>query len=206
MPHSRSGRGRRRGHGRGVSPIIAEILLVASTCVCAAVLYVLVSGYISGSGTKPPANIGFSNSIPSSVGCSSAVSYYELVSVDSASTGITTDDLSLSITSVVGGTHLAATASEASTNNCPGSGVSSGWWVLLDHPDGTLLACLSSNDSGAWVGVSGGGCTDAPPASSIAISSGDTLVVYVVGTNPAGTYNLNAGGVGDFAVSGTVQL
>lgn len=43
-----------RSKGRGVSPIIATILLVAITVVMAAVLYVLVSGYFMGSNAPPP--------------------------------------------------------------------------------------------------------------------------------------------------------
>jgi flagellin-like protein len=44
---------RRRLPRRGVSPIIATILLVAITVVIAAVLYVLVSGYLKGTSPAP---------------------------------------------------------------------------------------------------------------------------------------------------------
>src|SRR5271154_7597489 len=43
----------RRAHKRGVSPIIATILLVAITVVLAAVLYILISGLTKGPGTTP---------------------------------------------------------------------------------------------------------------------------------------------------------
>ena len=43
----------RKGRKRGVSPIIATILLVAITVVLAAVLYVLISGLTKGPGSTP---------------------------------------------------------------------------------------------------------------------------------------------------------
>jgi flagellin-like protein len=43
----------RKARGRGVSPIIATILLVAITVVLAAVLYVLISGLTHGPGSTP---------------------------------------------------------------------------------------------------------------------------------------------------------
>ena len=46
-------RGWRKGKKRGVSPIIATILLVAITVVLAAVLYVLISGLTRGPGSTP---------------------------------------------------------------------------------------------------------------------------------------------------------
>ena len=43
----------RKARKRGVSPIIATILLVAITVVLAAVLYVLISGLTKGPGSAP---------------------------------------------------------------------------------------------------------------------------------------------------------
>ncbi len=49
----KNGRGWRKAKKRGVSPIIATILLVAITVVLAAVLYVLISGLTHGPGNAP---------------------------------------------------------------------------------------------------------------------------------------------------------
>src|SRR5580658_5028567 len=49
----KSERSWRKARKRGVSPIIATILLVAITVVLAAVLYVLVAGLTHGPGTTP---------------------------------------------------------------------------------------------------------------------------------------------------------
>ncbi len=50
---ARTGRSFRRSRKKGVSPIIATILLVAITVVLAAVLYVLISGLTHGPGNTP---------------------------------------------------------------------------------------------------------------------------------------------------------
>jgi flagellin-like protein len=50
--HKRAHRWRKKGK-RGVSPIIATILLVAITVVLAAVLYILISGLTKGPGNTP---------------------------------------------------------------------------------------------------------------------------------------------------------
>jgi flagellin-like protein len=52
IPRKRTSRWRKKG-SRGVSPIIATILLVAITVVLAAVLYILISGLTKGPGNTP---------------------------------------------------------------------------------------------------------------------------------------------------------
>jgi len=61
-------RRRRRRPGRGVSPIIATILLVAITVVLAAVLYVLIAG-LTGGPTSTPIGGAFTASHPGSGFC-----------------------------------------------------------------------------------------------------------------------------------------
>ena len=59
----------RRGRRRGVSPIIATILLVAITVVLAAVLYVLVAGLVHGPTSKPSIENAFEVGNPASGTC-----------------------------------------------------------------------------------------------------------------------------------------
>ncbi len=66
--HARYRRARRR---RGVSPIIATILLVAITVVLAAVLYVLISGLSHGPGSTPIGS-AFAISTPTASTCTAA--------------------------------------------------------------------------------------------------------------------------------------
>jgi flagellin-like protein len=99
-------RGRRRK--RGVSPIIATILLVAITVVLAAVLYVLISGLTHGVGSADlGTNFGWATPVndtgasPVPVGCASANFCYQ-IEIASAS-GITTSDMSFSLHTSSGG-------------------------------------------------------------------------------------------------------
>ena len=88
-----------RKNKRGVSPIIATILLVAITVVIAAVLYVLVSGYLKGTGNAP-LSINL-QSLTSSHDTATSV-YYLNFSTISASSGITTSDFGWKIVTVNG--------------------------------------------------------------------------------------------------------
>ena len=98
----------RKARKRGVSPIIATILLVAITVVLAAVLYVLISGLTHGTGSTPLGSaIGFGSATPThssaaSTGCA-ANDYCYTVAIASAS-GVVTSDLEFKVTGVSGAT------------------------------------------------------------------------------------------------------
>jgi|HubBroStandDraft_1064217.scaffolds.fasta_scaffold111425_1 flagellin-like protein len=82
-------RWRQKGE-RGVSPIIATILLVAITVVLAAVLYILISGLTKGPGNTPIGTalaVGSVNEATSGTG--GTARWYYNVSVQSASGGMT---------------------------------------------------------------------------------------------------------------------
>ena len=105
-----------RKNKRGVSPIIATILLVAITVVIAAVLYVLVSGYLKGTGTAPlsvnlqnPANGKCTKANTPVTGCSGTNAYIVFSSV-SASKGVTTSELGFKI--------IAPSGASVSFTNC----------------------------------------------------------------------------------------
>ena len=104
-----------RKNKRGVSPIIATILLVAITVVIAAVLYVLVSGYLKGTGSAPlTINLqslangkcsAANTPVPSCAAAASpAINYYLSFSSVSASNGMTTNDFAFKIVNPGGST------------------------------------------------------------------------------------------------------
>ena len=191
---------------RGVSPIIATILLVAITVVLAAVLYILVSGYIGGTGSKP-LSFSPSGSTPSTAGTGSSTSYYDTLSV-SASSGLTTAEFGLKITGVTGSvitaysgtlptgctagsSFIEAGQNSTSLGDCPAAGVTHAWYAVLVDSSGNIVATYSS---GAW-------------SATVTVSNSDTLVLVNNGGQLAGSGDtLSAFGVGGSSVSGSVTL
>ena len=190
---------------RGVSPIIATILLVAITVVLAAVLYILVSGYIGGTGSKP-LTFSPSGSTPSTATGSTGTSYYDTLAV-SASTGLTTADFGLKVSGVTGGVITGAasvptTCTDGSTftevadnvtsaaGDCAAVSSHNAWYAVLVSSSGSVVATYSG---GSW-------------SSTQTISNSDTLVL-VNGIQLAGSGDtLSAFGVGGSSVSGSVTL
>ena len=184
---------------RGVSPIIATILLVAITVVLAAVLYILVSGYIGGTGSKP-LSFSPSGSTPSTAGSGNSTSYYDTLSV-SASSGLTTAEFGLKIAGVSGNvvspdptawSHCTGNFVEVAVGSNSGcAAVSPGWYAVLVSSSGTVLATYSG---GSW-------------NTTIAVSNSDTLVLVNYGSQLAGSGDtLSAFGVGGSSVSGSTTL
>jgi len=100
----------RKGRKRGVSPIIATILLVAITVVLAAVLYVLISGLTHGTGSAP-LGTNFSWGTPynttgvASTGCGGATTYYcYSIEIAGAGGGVSTSNFQLALRNSVGAT------------------------------------------------------------------------------------------------------
>ena len=87
-------RGWRKNRQRGVSPIIATILLVAITVVLAAVLYVLVSG-LTRTGASTPYSLGMT---PSAGALGSGTNWFDNLAL-SPTSGLTTSMFGLSIVS-----------------------------------------------------------------------------------------------------------
>ncbi len=92
----------RKAHKRGVSPIIATILLVAITVVLAAVLYVLISGLTKGPGSTPIGSaFGFGTAQQSSsnhCGANAGKGCYS-IGIASASSSVTTATVSFALQS-----------------------------------------------------------------------------------------------------------
>jgi flagellin-like protein len=102
----RSQRGWRKSGKRGVSPIIATILLVAITVVLAAVLYVLISGLTHGPGNTP---IGSAMAVSSSTASGSGTWNNNTISIQTASSGVTANSLKFQLVNS-GGTIQSFTA------------------------------------------------------------------------------------------------
>ena len=194
----------RRAKGkRGVSPIIATILLVAITVVLAAVLYILVSGYIGGTGAKPQ-SIGFAGETPSSCSVGSTVCYNVTFSV-TASSGLTTSMFGLKVTSTTGLAQPVGTLSCVSTTSptaaCTVSAIStstSGWGAILFDSSGSVVAVYSS---GSWT-VYGTSTTTLPAT----VSSSDTISILSTNQLAGSGDTLSAFGAGGASVSGSTTL
>jgi archaeal type IV pilus assembly protein PilA len=112
----------RKGRKRGVSPIIATILLVAITVVLAAVLYVLISGLTKGPGTTPLGTafaMGAAQAITgtsSTPACVSGDSCYSLT-VESAGGGITAGSINFKVV-------YSTNSTTYQTGNVVGKGIS----------------------------------------------------------------------------------
>ena len=186
---------------RGVSPIIATILLVAITVVLAAVLYILVSGYIGGTGAKPQ-SIGFAGETPSSF-VASGTTYYNVTFSVTASSGLTTSMFGLKITSTTGLAQPVGTLACVATKPCTVS--SGGWGALLFDSSGNVIAEYSSSASGAaWAQWNNGGTVG--PALPLTISSSDTVAILSSSALAGTGDTLSAFGTGGASVSGSTTL
>ena len=179
---------------RGVSPIIATILLVAITVVLAAVLYVLVSG-LTHTGASTPYNVGFTSATPSNP---AANNYWEVIPV-SPTTGLTTAMFSLSVQSISHtsvGTTVAATSTckagnQLTSTNCAAPAATGDWYVaLVGQANSTVIATFGPT---AWSGTF-----------AVTASMEIVLVSYV---SYAGTGDsLAAVSSGGSSISGSVSL
>ncbi|MCI4349409.1 MAG: type IV pilin [Thermoplasmata archaeon] len=189
-----SARWRKNGK-RGVSPIIATILLVAITVVLAAVLYVLISGLTRGPGNTP---IGSAIAVgqptgPTTAACGGMSCNTYLFTFQTASTGVTANSMKFEL-------------QDGSGNN-QNPKVNT---VTLVDVSGCNMAVWTFTSS-SWALASGGGACAAGPLLSLSaqISSGAQLSLITVGATPATSlssagYSLVIIGTGSY--SGTVAV
>ncbi len=161
----------RKARKRGVSPIIATILLVAITVVLAAVLYVLISGLTKGPGSTPLGSaFGFgtisqhTGSTTGSAWCKSVanVACYEITG-SSFTSGLTVSGINFAVkdnTGAIKGTIFLVSLDQTSYI----SETSGGTWGTPTGSEITTSTTLSSTvsiwvDSGAATGVFGSGWT-----------------------------------------------
>ncbi len=162
----------RKAHKRGVSPIIATILLVAITVVLAAVLYVLISGLTKGPGSTPIGSaFGFgtaqqTSGAPTGWTCPAAPVTCYSIGIASSSSSVTTASVSFALQS--GGVATAFTN------------------VTLVGLTGTALATFNPV-TGVWHVWAG----STPP---VTLASTDTL--YLISPASAAGDSLIAAGTG----------
>ncbi len=174
----KNGRRWRKNGKRGVSPIIATILLVAITVVLAAVLYILISGLTKGPGSTPlgtafawgsPSNItASSGSLPAGCGALSHGCYS--IEIASAS-GITTSDLNFALRTSAGAAASFVT----------------GTTISLIGLSGTSVATYTFGTN-TW------------SSGSQSVAAGDTVVIYAPTSGYLGD-SFVAVGVGSFSGS-----
>jgi len=180
----RQRRWRKKGR-RGVSPIIATILLVAITVVLAAVLYILISGLTKGPGNTP---LGTALAMGSPVAGQNGTAFTYTISI-TPSSGLTPASLNFQIQSSTGA--ITAVAGSA---------------IQLIGPQGCLEATYTFSTN-SWAAGSAGASTHActpPGVTTTVLTSGMQLYVSSSTTNLQGQGDsLVAIGVGSF--SGTVS-
>jgi archaeal type IV pilus assembly protein PilA len=191
-------RAHRRKSKRGVSPIIATILLVAITVVLAAVLYVLVSG-LTKTGASVPYQLGMSPSSQSGSGAT----WTDVIAL-SPTSGLTTSAFGLKVTTPSSTVYPTVAASGtgcsvAATTNSPSSctGTAAGWYGVLVSPTTGYIVALWSGASAGWTYASG---------TTIALNNGYTLWVVTPIQVAGSSYTLAAFSTGTSSVSGSCYL
>jgi flagellin-like protein len=155
----------RKNGKRGVSPIIATILLVAITVVLAAVLYILISGLTKGPGNTP---LGTALALGTPLEASKATNNWYNFSVQSAGGGLILNNLQFQVQTPTGGI-VPATGS---------------WTLTVLGLTGTSVGTYSMTTN-SWTA---GGTTAVSSQQQIALNavstplSGDTLVVIGSGS------------------------
>ncbi|HTT25733.1 MAG TPA: archaellin/type IV pilin N-terminal domain-containing protein [Thermoplasmata archaeon] len=175
----------RKNGRRGVSPIIATILLVAITVVLAAVLYVLISGLTRGPGNTPIGSALGTGSAKfvtgtGAVGCLTGDSCYA-IPIASASGGVTVASMNLQIKTSSGTVYLmtGTVAGGANVTGLSGSLVAGGpvgkasGYSLSTWTTGTSTTVLASSMT-IWLDL--GQPTTSPAGTGL------TLYIYGVGS------------------------
>ncbi|HYB78988.1 MAG TPA: archaellin/type IV pilin N-terminal domain-containing protein [Thermoplasmata archaeon] len=172
----------RKARKRGVSPIIATILLVAITVVLAAVLYVLISGLTHGTGSAP-LGTNFSWGTPinttgvASTGCSSgltAPAHAYCYSIEIAGSSVTTSNFILELRNAVGATIAWPVASSGGLLSNPAATTQ----IALISPTSTTPVAGYATASTSWTLATG---------FSGSVSGGFTIVINVYYAAAGGT-------------------
>ncbi|MCI4346536.1 MAG: type IV pilin [Thermoplasmata archaeon] len=185
----------RKKNKRGVSPIIATILLVAITVVLAAVLYILISGFTKGPGNTPlgtafafgSASQTSNGQAPTFCAAQAAVSdWCDNLPVGSAGGGISAGSLSFSIRDSSG--NILST-----TNGKPTQ-------IILESAGGATLGTYSFS-SASWTS---GGTIGLATTQTLVLDTGCAISGANACSTPITGLVLLALGVGSY--SGSVQV
>jgi flagellin-like protein len=186
----------RRACRKGVSDIIATILLVAITVVLAAVLYVLISG-LTGSTAAAPMSLapsvtgtgGGGHDWYVNVGLNPSAS----VATSAFALRVTTSSSTIPAGANPQGTKCAVgptTPTSYNTTNCPGP-TAAGWYAVLTNSSGDVVSVFANVTWSASATVSGGSYT---------------LIVCSYSQYADSGYKLAAYGTGSASVTGSVSL
>ena len=187
----------RKTRKRGVSPIIATILLVAITVVLAAVLYVLISGLTHGP-SSAPLGTNFSWGVPinatgttaNGCGTSGAATHAFCYSIEVAGSSVSTSNFVLALRNAAGATITLNAAVTVSVDLISPTITASGCVAPGTAAPGCVAYAGSTTGTlGSWTNiasVSGG------------VSGGFTIVIFTTGTATAG---VNGGLLGDQLVA-----
>jgi len=148
----------RKGGKRGVSPIIATILLVAITVVLAAVLYILISGLTKGPGNTPIGTAVSYGSVFEQT--ASASTFWYNTSVQTAPSGMTWSNMIFQV--------------QGSGNNIITTGPST--ITVLGTTNGCNLAVFTFSTA-AWTIPAANKCTGQLGASG-GVAAGDQMVLF----------------------------
>ena len=191
----------RKARKRGVSPIIATILLVAITVVLAAVLYVLISGLTGGGvgskpigsaitvGPNPSLGVTKCTAIGTPTGCAGAADYIYTLTVESSS--VTFGNVLFQVKTSTGGIFTTAGAGGFSILNLTGVVAAS-----YTRPVAMVLSMPSSGFS-IWgaagtCGIVGTACSATSPLTNLytlvidmgtAIPTGQGITLTIVGAS-----------------------
>ncbi len=187
---------------RGVSPIIATILLVAITVVLAAVLYILVVGITMTS--KPTANVGlvFNKQVTcTNVAATPATFNVYEVTVASSTQTITTADFGLKIVPASSSNAIApGTGTTTKAGLCQVFPSSGAWVAVLQNSQGNALGWFDGSPTNSgWNAL---GSNNLPlPLQDIA-----SIVIIGQGSLNLGQATLSLYGLNGESVSGAASL
>ena len=193
--YERENAGARLRRKRGVSPIIATILLVAITVVLAAVLYVLVSGL-----TSHGASVPYSISYTSQSASGSGTTYWDTMAI-TPTNGLTTSAFGMKINLIGGGTlPLGGVPAGCVFTTAPTqsicTGVTGDWY-------GVLMSATSSTPAAMYSSV---GWTYPSGVTTVALNNGYTLIVVTASSVSGSGDTINAFSTGTSSVSGSGSL
>ena len=170
---TKKGRSWRRQKKRGVSPIIATILLVAITVVLAAVLYILISGLTKGPGNTP---LGTSLAVqtPIETQPSAASLHYYNFSIQSAGGGLILNNLVFQIQNP-GGSIVTTVAAGWALNVLGITGATIGTYAITAASPSWTLGGTTAVSSQMTIALTS-------PTGAANNLSGDHLVIVGAGT------------------------
>jgi len=194
----------RKARKRGVSPIIATILLVAITVVLAAVLYVLISGLTTGGVGSKPIGSAFSAGSPTPSICLATYTY--------ATNGCKAADYIYTLTVETTGAAFGNVLFEVKTSSgAIDVAASVGGFSIMSIAAVVVAQMTTASTTLAMTSVFGTysavatACNGAPCSGSSPFSSIYTIVIDMGTGNPGGT-GLTFVAIGTAGYSGTTSL